>query len=864
MMSNTPLKLLALASASGLALLAGCHGPAGERPDSPWASPIELEGARNETLAAVAADTHVPASVLYALAYQQSRFEDPDLLADNPMSDDVALDDPELEAADLDWNDPSRAEDPEQEVGDEVETVDGLEDFQDEIAADPAAEAYELTDDVEGADDLAGVPDDIDTTTEEPSDDELADAHAGFDTAGVFYLTSEQVTWAAQRLSIDEDEVRTDLEANARATAELLTADVELDGSTLENASHRRWEDAMVRFVGLDPADEAGLLAREELRAILENGFDTTTFDGERLMMVQAGGAVLPNLGGWDDEMTSEGTTTETGTGTDVAIEGLTGGYPSVEWIPASSSNYTSGRGGSSIRYVVIHDIEGTMPGAISVFRNPRAEASAHYIVRARDGHIVQMVREQDRAWHAGHWLFNSSAIGIEHEGFADRPHGGGYYTERLYQSSAQLTCAIARRYDIPVDRRHIIGHGNVPSSRSSTTICSDSAANSGACGGASHHHDPGRYWDWRLYMSLVARCASGRPAPSPTPPRPHPVREQRAITTGWGGQRVVVDAGGAVHVFAVDAAHRLVETVRAGATGDFSRFRVIDAAGTLSGYPAAVVSNGRIIVAVRGSDDRVHIARRSAAGAWEAGFTLPGVTINAMPSLFVNRDGRAEVFVRGDDNELHHAAERMEGGDFGQWWSLGGHLRSMPTVVADAQGRPHVFAIGDSSGHIWTRVRTAPTEWPAWTYLNARGNAPVSPVLMSDGRLGVFTRNPQGRLVSQFTETDGRWRTPHVIGGVLTSNVVATLDSHDRVNVFGRGTDGAIYRIVRNAGGRWGSFARLGGHVTMGPAVVRTSVGLEVFTAGRNHALYHAYQTRGTHSGWAGWHGHGGRLGWL
>jgi len=64
------------------------------------------------------------------------------------------------------------------------------------------------------------------------------------------------------------------------------------------------------------------------------------------------------------------------GDDTSVAIEAARGAYPSVEWIPASSSNYSSGRGGSRVRYVVIHDIEGTMPGAISAFRNP-AYASA-------------------------------------------------------------------------------------------------------------------------------------------------------------------------------------------------------------------------------------------------------------------------------------------------------------------------------------------------------------------------------------------------------------------------------------------------------------------------------------------------------
>jgi hypothetical protein len=72
------------------------------------------------------------------------------------------------------------------------------------------------------------------------------------------------------------------------------------------------------------------------------------------------------------------------------------------------------------------------------------------------------------------------------------------------------------------------------------------------------------------------------------------------------------------------------------------------------------------------------------------------------------------------------------------------------------------------------------------------------------------------------------------------------------------------VYRIVRNEGGRYGTFARLGGRVTMGPAPVLGPNGLEVFVAGRNHALYQAAQTRSTRTGWTGWRARGGRLGWL
>jgi N-acetyl-anhydromuramyl-L-alanine amidase AmpD len=127
--------------------------------------------------------------------------------------------------------------------------------------------------------------------------------------------------------------------------------------------------------------------------------------------------------------------------------------------------------------------------------------------VRARDGHIVEMVHEADNAWHAGHGWFNRHSIGIEHEGFAHRVNGGGYYNEKQYAASAALTCAIATHHNIPIDRQHIFGHGNVPSNLASHTLCSDASSVAGRCGGTSHHNDPGRYWKWNHYMNLVRDC---------------------------------------------------------------------------------------------------------------------------------------------------------------------------------------------------------------------------------------------------------------------------------------------------------------------------------------------------------------------
>ena len=113
--------------------------------------------------------------------------------------------------------------------------------------------------------------------------------------------------------------------------------------------------------------------------------------------------------------------------------------------------------------------------------------AAAHYVVR-KDGHITQMIRELDVAYHAGNRSYNERSVGIEHEGFVDRPED---FTAEMYAASARLTAGICARYDIPVDREHIIGHVEVP---------------------GTDHTDPGKHWDWDRYMKLV-RGARSAPA---------------------------------------------------------------------------------------------------------------------------------------------------------------------------------------------------------------------------------------------------------------------------------------------------------------------------------------------------------------
>ena len=73
---------------------------------------------------------------------------------------------------------------------------------------------------------------------------------------------------------------------------------------------------------------------------------------------------------------------------------------------------------------------------------------------------MAQCVRNEDIAWHAGWWDTNTHSIGIEHAGYIDNPD---WFTKSMYHSSAKLSAWCCKEYEIPIDRKHIIGHDEVP-----------------------------------------------------------------------------------------------------------------------------------------------------------------------------------------------------------------------------------------------------------------------------------------------------------------------------------------------------------------------------------------------------------------
>jgi len=164
--------------------------------------------------------------------------------------------------------------------------------------------------------------------------------------------------------------------------------------------------------------------------------------------------------------------------------------YAGALWEPASPLNYTVAARPltNPITRLVIHVAEGSWASTYTWFRNPRAEASAHYVVSST-GRVAQMVPDRDIAWHAGNWAYNESSIGIEHAGFTNVTH----FPDAQYRGSARLAAWLADTYLITPDRTHVIGHYQVPDPN-----------HRGEWGGVDHHTDPGRTWDWPRYMAYL------------------------------------------------------------------------------------------------------------------------------------------------------------------------------------------------------------------------------------------------------------------------------------------------------------------------------------------------------------------------
>ena len=134
--------------------------------------------------------------------------------------------------------------------------------------------------------------------------------------------------------------------------------------------------------------------------------------------------------------------------------------------------NYTIGRAGNTIKYIVIHDTGNTGKGSgamnhYNYFNGGNRNASAHYFVD--DSNIIQIIEDSNTSWHCGdgggkYGITNQNSIGIEICINSD----GNY--DKAIAHTIDLTKYLMTKYNISIDNvvRHYDASGKIcPNSKS-------------------------------------------------------------------------------------------------------------------------------------------------------------------------------------------------------------------------------------------------------------------------------------------------------------------------------------------------------------------------------------------------------------
>ncbi|MFI5704477.1 N-acetylmuramoyl-L-alanine amidase [Streptomyces xanthochromogenes] len=309
---------------------------------------------------------------------------------------------------------------------------------------------------------------------------------------------------AAELTGESSDALRTDRAESVRGGAALLAAyEKEATGSLPEDAG--QWYAAVARYSQAPDAKGAELFAQRVFRTI-NRGSSRVTADGQRVTL-PADRSVTPVKPPTRMKLaatfasTAAVPTPECPAGLNCDFRPAAFKQNSKDLADYGNYDVTNRPAdGVDIRYIVIHDTEGGYDSSLSVFQDPTKSASAHYMVRASDGLVTQLVPTKDTAWHAGNKTLNMHSIGVEHEGYAIK--AGSWYSETQYESSAALVKYLAARFGIPLDREHIIGHDEVPGPIDANV--------------AGMHWDPGPYWDWNHYFGLMGAPTGDGGAGSP------------------------------------------------------------------------------------------------------------------------------------------------------------------------------------------------------------------------------------------------------------------------------------------------------------------------------------------------------------
>ncbi|MBD0318774.1 MAG: N-acetylmuramoyl-L-alanine amidase, partial [Gemmatimonadetes bacterium] len=299
---------------------------------------------------------------------------------------------------------------------------------------------------------------------------------------GLMALRGAAAERGASLARVTPEAARTRPEANIRAAAALLGAYAGEMG--IERGDLAAWGPVVARYSGIEAAEGQAAYVHDEVFAALSAGAEVRSESGGLVASLAPSSvtARFPRPAGLRASVQAAATL-------------------NIVWRP--SPNYGDRPAGAvgTPHMVVIHTCESSYSSCWSWLTNSAAQASAHYVVNSDGSEISKLVYESKRAWHVGATYYcsrnnstdcrfdgyssNHFTIGIEHAGYASQSS----FPLGQIRESAELTCEISRRHDIPRDRNHIVSHARLqPYDRT----------------------DPGPNWPWTDYMNRVnSNCST-------------------------------------------------------------------------------------------------------------------------------------------------------------------------------------------------------------------------------------------------------------------------------------------------------------------------------------------------------------------
>lgn len=304
---------------------------------------------------------------------------------------------------------------------------------------------------------------------------------------------SDTLDRAATLLGVDVQTLKTDLTTNIHGGAVILAEDArQLSPHTSLPSKLADWYGAVALYSNALTRGTA-LMYADALYLLLHKGFSATTDSGEQVTLPPQ--AVTPNHATADQvqsttHLPSACTTNDGKTDYPGAVDCILNPqtydcHLVANTAPCSYEGVDAPRE-ALVKFISIQTIDGSVQDALNTLQDPDSATSIHYLVDSY-GTVYQLLHERDIAYHLDNFWYNQHSIGIEHAGFT--ASGYRWYNASQYLASARLTAYLLKKYNLPLDRDHVIGQSTVPAS----TLPS-----------SPNRVDPGPYWLWDYYFSLV------------------------------------------------------------------------------------------------------------------------------------------------------------------------------------------------------------------------------------------------------------------------------------------------------------------------------------------------------------------------